>query len=193
MISFKYFYIILSFFFRFCFIFIFYAYYSVFTFISKFNVQCTSTGEVAHKKQQLIIIIIITLTEPPLDQHMPFFTGKCFPSTSKKCSCRYQVPAETEHFVWLARDHTLYPGSWSKWKLLLNKITSGDVQQAKQWMWKLSLPLATKLNLIIVCKGWVSTQSIVFPTSAPKNMHVVTQKLDLDQMSVVPVHAEKHW
>ena len=131
-------------------------------------------------------------TEPPLDQHMPFFTGKCFPSTSKKCSCRYQVPAETEHFAWRARDHTLHPGSWSKWKLLLNKITSGDVQQAKQWMRKLSLPLATKLSLISVCKGWVvSTWSIVFPTSALKNVHIIIQ--NLDQMSVAPTHAEKHW
>ena len=91
------------------------------------------------------------------------FTGKCFPSTGKKYSGRYQVPAETEHFVWLARDHTLYPESWSKWKLPLNKITSGGVQQAKQWTWKLSLPLATKLSLITVSKGWVvSTRSIVF-------------------------------
>ena len=133
-------------------------------------------------------------TEPPLDRHMPFFTSKCFPSTSKKYSRQYQVPAETEHFVWLARDHTLYRGSWSKWKLPLNTITSGDVQQAKQWTWKLSLPLATKLSLITVCKGWViSTWSIVFPTSAQKNVHIVTQKLDLDQTSVVPTHAEKHW
>ena len=133
-------------------------------------------------------------TEPPLDRHMPFFTSKCFPSTSKKYCQPYQVPAETEHFAWLARDHTLHPGSWSKWKLLLNKITSGDVQQAKQWMRKLSLPLATKLSLVSVCKGWVvSTWSIVFPTSALKNMHVFTRILDLDQRSVVPTHAEKHW
>ena len=87
-------------------------------------------------------------TEPPLDQHMLVFTSKCFPSPGKRYSRRYQVPAETERFVWLARDHTLYPGFWSKWKLSLNKITSGDVQQAKQRMQKLSLPLATKLNLI---------------------------------------------
>jgi len=40
--------------------------------------------------------------------------------------------AETEHFVSLAGDHTLYPGSRSKWKLWLNKITSGVDQQAKQ-------------------------------------------------------------
>ena len=32
---------------------------------------------------------------------------------------------------------------------------------------------------------------IVFPTSALKNMHDITQKLDLDQTSVVPTHAEK--
>ena len=46
----------------------------------------------------------------------------------------YQVLAETERFVWLARDHTLYPGSWSKWnwKLPLNKITSSVVQQTKR-------------------------------------------------------------
>jgi len=95
---------------------------------------------------------------------MPVFTCKCFPSTGKKYRCQYQVLAETERFVWLARDHTLYPYSWSKWKLLLNKITAGDVQQAKQWTQKLSLPLATKLGLITVCKGWVvSTRLIVFP------------------------------
>ena len=58
-----------------------------------------------------------------------------FPSTGEKYSRWYQVPAETERFVWLARDHTLYPGSWSKWKLPLNKITSGNVQQAIQWTW----------------------------------------------------------
>ena len=78
-----------------------------------------------------------------------------FPSTGKKYSRQYKVPAETEHFVWLARDHTLYPRSWSKWKLPLNRITSGDVQQAKQWTRKLSLTLATKLSLITVCKGRV--------------------------------------
>ena len=89
--------------------------------------------------------------------------------------------------MWLARDHTLYPGSWSKWKLPLNKVTAGDAQQAKQWMWKLSLPLATKLSLITVCKGWViRTRSFVFPASALKNMHVVTRKLDLNQTSVAP-------
>ena len=133
-------------------------------------------------------------TEPPLDQHMLVFTSKCFPSPGKRYSRRYQVPAETERFVWLARDHTLYPGFWSKWKLSLNKITSGDVQQAKQWTQKLSLPLATKLSLITVCKGWViSTQSIVFPTSALKNVHVITRKLDLDQVLLAPTHAEKHW
>ena len=120
------------------------------------------------------------------------FYGKCFPSTCKKYSHRYQVPAETERFVWLARDHTLYPGFWSKRKLPLNKITSGDVQQAKQWTRKFSLPLATKLSLITVCKGWVvSTRSIVFPTSALKNVHVVTRKLD--QTSVAPTNAEKIW
>ena len=37
--------------------------------------------------------------EPPLDRHMLVFTGKCFPSTGKKYSRRYQVPAETEYFV----------------------------------------------------------------------------------------------
>ena len=68
-----------------------------------------------HKKNRL-------LAEPPLDWHMPVFTGKCFPSTGKKYSCWYQVPAETERFVWLSRDHTLYPGSWSKWKLPLNNM-----------------------------------------------------------------------
>ena len=105
-----------------------------------------------------------TQSEPPLDQHMPFFTGKCFPCTGQNYSHWYQVPAETEHFVRLARDHTVYPGSWSKWKLLLNKITSDDVQQVQQWTRKLSLPLATKLNLIIVCKGWVvSTRQLFFP------------------------------
>ena len=31
---------------------------------------------------------------------MPVFTVKCFPSTGKKYSRRYQVPAETERFVW---------------------------------------------------------------------------------------------
>ena len=64
MISFKYFYIILSFFFPFYFIFIFlffYAYYSVFTFISKFNVQCTSTGEVAHKNNNLLLSLSLHL------------------------------------------------------------------------------------------------------------------------------------
>ena len=123
--------------------------------------------------------------EPPLDQHMPFFTCKCFPSTSKQYSRQYQVLAETKCFVWFARNYTLYPGSWSKWKLPLNKITSGDVQQAKQWTQKLALSSATKLSLITACKGWVvSTGSVVFPTSALKNVHVVTWKLDLDQMSV---------
>ena len=141
-----------------------------------------------------IIIYIYSFSEPLLDRHMPVFTGKCFPSTSKKYSRRYQVPAETERFVWLARDHTLYPGSWSKWKLPLNKITADDVQQAKQWTRKLSLPLSTKLSLITVCKGWViSTRSFVFPTSALKNVHVVTRKLDLVQTSRAPTHAEKHW
>ena len=86
---------------------------------------------------------------------MLVFISKCFPSTSKKYSHWYQVPAETERFVWLARDHTLYPGSWSKWKFPLNRITSRDVQQAKQWTQNLSLTLATKLSLITVCKGWV--------------------------------------
>ena len=133
-------------------------------------------------------------SEPPLDRHMPVFTGNFFPSTGENYSRRYQVPAEIERFVWLARDHTLYPGSWSKWKLPLNRITSGDVQQAKQWTQKLSLPLATKLSLITVCKGWVvSTRSTVLPTSALKNVRVVTRKLDLDQTSVAPTHAEKHW
>ena len=33
--------------------------------------------------------------------------------------------------------------------------------------------------------------TIVFPTSALKKVHVVTWKLDLDQTSVVPTHAEK--
>ena len=138
--------------------------------------------------------VITAMAEPPPDRQLLFFTGKCFSKTNKKYSRRYQVPVETERFVWLARDHTLYPGSWSKWKLPLNKITSGDVQQAKQWTRKLSLPLATKLSLITVCKGWVvSTRSIVFPTSVLKNVNVITRKLDLDQMSVAPTHAEKHW
>ena len=53
----------------------------------------------------------LSLSEPLLDWHMPVFTGKCFPSTGKKYSCWDQVPAETERFVRLARDHTLYPGS----------------------------------------------------------------------------------
>ena len=52
-------------------------------------------------------------------------------------------------------------------------------------MQKISLPLATKLSLITVCKGWlVSTRSIVFPTSALKKVHIITWKLDLDQTSV---------
>ena len=38
-------------------------------------------------------------SEPPLDRHMPVFTGKCFPSTGENYSRRYQVPAETERFV----------------------------------------------------------------------------------------------
>ena len=42
---------------------------------------------------------------------------------------KYQVPAETERFVWLAASS----GSRSKWKLWLNKITSGVGQQAKPW------------------------------------------------------------
>ena len=134
------------------------------------------------------------VAEPLVDHHMPVLPVNVSPVPVKKCSCEYRVPAETERSVWLARDHTLYPGSWSKWKLPLNGITASDVQQAKQWTRKLSLPLATKLSLITVCKGWVvSTRSIVFPTSALKNMHVVTGKLDLDQMSVAPTHAEKHW
>ena len=95
-------------------------------------------------------IYTCVLTDPPLDRHTPFFTGKYFPSTGT---------AETERFVWLARDHTLYPGSWSKWKLLLNKITSGDVQQTKQWTWKLSLPLETKWSLITVCKSGFQARS----------------------------------
>ena len=33
--------------------------------------------------------------------------------------------------------------------------SSSDVQQAKQWTRKRSLTLATKLSLIVVCKGWV--------------------------------------
>ena len=62
-----------------------------------------------------------------------FLPVNVFPVPVKKNSRRYQVPTETERFVRLARDHTLYPGSWSNWKLPLplNKITSGDVQQAK--------------------------------------------------------------
>ena len=39
--------------------------------------------------------------------------------------------AENEYFAWIAGD-TLYPGSRSKWKLQLNKITPGVDQQAKQ-------------------------------------------------------------
>ena len=46
----------------------------------------------------------------------------------------------------------------------------------------ISLPLATKLSLITVCKGWVVSTQSFSPTSALKNVHVVTQKLDLDQM-----------
>ena len=50
----------------------------------------------------------VSRSEPPLDRHMPVFTGKCFP-TGEKLSRRYQVPAETEIFVWLVGD-TLYTG-----------------------------------------------------------------------------------
>ena len=35
--------------------------------------------------------IFLTIPEPPLDRHMPFFTGKCFPSTGKKYSRRYRL------------------------------------------------------------------------------------------------------
>ena len=37
------------------------------------------------------------------------------------------------------------------------------------------------------------TWSIVLPTSAMRNVHVVTWKLDLDQTSVVHTHTENKW
>ena len=98
-------------------------------------------------------------SEPPRDRHMPIFVGKYFPSTSKKYSCQHQILAETEHFVWLARDHSLYPGSWSKWTLplnriisgdVLNRIISGDVQQAK-----LNMKTFTAMALATNLQNWV--------------------------------------
>ena len=70
--------------------------------------------------RQYTLCVCVCEREPPLDRHMLFFTSLFSPTTGKKYSRRYQVPAETERFVWLSRDHTLYPGSWSKWKLPLN-------------------------------------------------------------------------
>ena len=112
------------------------------------------------------------------------FTSKYFPSTGKKYSHRYQVPAETECFVWLARNHTLYPGSWSKWKLPLNKITSGDVQQAKTVNAKTFTAIFNKTEFVYSL--WrVSRQYRInfFPTSALKNVHLISRKLYLDQTS----------
>ena len=60
----------------------------------------------------------IGTSEPPLDWDMPIFTSKCFPSSSIKIikSCQHHVLAETEHFVQLAGECTLYPGARSMWK-----------------------------------------------------------------------------
>ena len=49
-----------------------------------------------------ILAFFSVFTEPPLDQHMLVFTGKCSPCTGKKNSRRYHIPAENEHFVRLA-------------------------------------------------------------------------------------------
>ena len=65
-----------------------------------------------------------------IDQHLPEFTGKCSLCISKKYRRPYHIPAETESFVQFAGD-TLYFWSRNKWKLWLNKITSGVDQQAK--------------------------------------------------------------
>ena len=40
--------------------------------------------------------IELDMTEPPLDRHMPVFSGKYFPCTGKKLSRRYHVPAENQ-------------------------------------------------------------------------------------------------
>ena len=56
-------------------------------------------------------------------------------------------------------------------------------------MYQTKPKLATKLGLITVCQGWIiSTWLIVLLTSALRNMHMVTQKLDPDQIPVVHTH-----
>ena len=52
--------------------------------------------------------------------------------------------------------------------------------------------LATKIGLITVCKGESATRSIVLPTSALRNVNVVTRDLHLDQTSVAHTHTERN-
>ena len=53
----------------------------------------------------------------------------------------------------------------------------------------MKLKLATQVGLITVCKGESST---VLPTSALRNVNVVTRKLDQDQTSVAHTHTERN-
>ena len=76
-----------------------------------------------------------------------------------------EAPAKQDHFRWCSASETVNT--------------------------KTLTAISNKTEFDTVCKGWVfSTLSIVFPTSALKNVHVVTWKLDLDQMSVAPTPAE---
>ena len=54
--------------------------------------------------------------------------------------------------------------------------------------------LATNVSVITVCKvsRQSATRSIVLPTSALRNVNVVTRKLDLDQTSVAHTHTERN-
>lgn len=126
----------------------------------------------------------IGTSEPPLEWHMPIFTSKCFPSSSIKIikSCRYHVLAETGHFVRLAGECTLYPGSRSMWKLQLNKITSGVDQQAKPSHQTPYAPYARKLiRARDLYKLSLPDHTLPSAPAAVYTLHMARKRIGLNQ------------
>ena len=94
------------------------------------------------------------------------------PTLTKSC-----VSTTIVRFKW--RNH------WNSWANHNNHQLYSEWSQnwQQKWVW-------------LVCKGELSLSvhnpSIVLPTSALRNMNVVTRKLDPDQTSVVHTHNERN-
>ena len=62
----------------------------------------------------------------------------------------------------------------------------------KRKKWVISTVKVSLITFIVCKRQVVSTRSIVLPTSALRNVHVVTWKLDLDQTSEADTHTERY-